>query len=181
EDHGARHGRNQHLTQETKLAIPDHRYGKLDRGIHDVEDDHGREEELQIGVRDDIVHLSIYLAAEVWIEPHAQNQQPDQRPAHAADELATVARRAHDLTQPDAIDTSQKDHQLVHRRSPRPLDTLPGSARSLSSRPVSDRNTLSSVGSRWRTSMTFPSNTPVLNNSGSALSAGTTTLLTPST
>src|SRR5690606_2178168 len=181
QDHRARHWRDQHFAQEAELAVPDHRDGKLDRRVHDVEHNDGGEQELQVGVWDDVVHLAIDLAPEIGVEPDAKDQQPDQRAADAADQLAAVACGAHDLAQPDAIDAPQENGELAHRRSPRPLATLPGSARSRSSRPVSERNTLSSVGSRWRTSMIFPSNVPFLNISGSALSAGTTMLRTPMT
>ena len=110
QDGGARQRRDQDLAQEAELAVPDRRHRRLHRGVHDVEHDHGREDELEIGVGHDEADLAVDLAAEIGIEADPHDEHPEQRPADAADELAAVADGALHLAQPDGVDAAQLEH-----------------------------------------------------------------------
>ena len=113
------HGRDEDRPQEAELAVPDHRHRELDRGVHDVEDDHRREQELQIGVGDDEADLAIDLAAKIGVESDPQYQEPDEGPLDAADQLAAIANGAHHFAQPDAVKTTANAHDRAHEaRSP---------------------------------------------------------------
>ena len=107
QDRGARHGRDQHLAQEAELAIPDDGDRRLHRGVHDVEGDHGREQELHIGVGHHEAHLAVDLAAEIRVEADAHDQHIEQRAHHAADQLAAVADGALHLAQPDGVEPAR--------------------------------------------------------------------------
>src|SRR5262249_21955586 len=119
------------------------------------------EDELQVGEGHDEVDRAVDLAAEIGVEPDAQDQHPQDRAADAADELAAIAEGALHLAQPQPVKSSQLDHQRrtpFHRLSPAHLGCSPPrrpnarvrsrtpAPRSRSSRPVSDRKTVSRLG-----------------------------------
>src|SRR5690348_5691541 len=159
------HRRNEDLTQEAELAVPYHRHCRLHRRVHNVERDHRREDELQVGIRHDEADFAVDLAAEIGIEADAHDQHPQQWPANPADKLAAVAYRTLHLAEPDRVETaalqadrtpkpSLRNHcHVVHRVCSSPcrpnarVRSLAPAAWSRISRPVRERNTLSRLGS----------------------------------
>src|SRR4029078_2837741 len=97
------------------------------------------------------------------IEADPHDQHPQQRPADAADELAAIAQRAFYLAQPAGVESAELRRDGAHARgrggcgpdhrvcSPPRLPNACGRSRrpatwSRSSRPGSDRNTVSRLG-----------------------------------
>src|SRR5699024_8740573 len=112
--------------------------------------------ELQIRVWHHEAHFSVNFPPEVRIQADAHDEHPQQRAADAADELAAVPHCAFHFAEPDGVKTVQLGKDRVHRVCSPPrwpkakVMSRPVAASSRSSRPVSDRNTDSSVGcSTW--------------------------------
>src|SRR5690606_3142562 len=107
-------------------------------GVEDVQHDHGREDELQVGIGHDEAHIGHHLTPEIGVEADAKDQDPEQRTRHAADQLALVLYRAFDFAPPDrmyaagnapgVLETARRgtarslchDSLLAHPRPPRP-------------------------------------------------------------